>query len=84
MYEAVCLNLNCFRVQAELRMDRHTHTDLLQEPHEARRRHDTDFPHKSLCYRQAPLLLAAAFWVRLQGEESNIVFKINAYRGSAG
>lgn len=63
-----------FQAQAELRRYGHTHADLLQEPHEARRRHDADFPHESLCYRQAPLLLAAALRVRLPREEWNISF----------
>lgn len=46
--------------------DKHTHTHLLQEAHEARRRHHTDFSHQCLCYCSASLLLAAAFRVRLQ------------------
>ena len=55
---------------AKLSVGLQTHADLLQEPHEARRRDDTDLPHESLRYRQSALLLAAAFWVSLQKEKA--------------
>lgn len=61
------------QVKAKVGTDPDTHTDLLQEPHEAGRRHHADLPHKGLRYRQAPLLLAAAFWVGLgRGKEARL------------
>lgn len=61
-----------FVAQAKLSIDLYTHTDLLQEPHEARRRDDADLPHEGLRYCQAPLLLAAAFRVSLQKEKAQL------------
>lgn len=71
------ITCHTIRVSTGSIFDRRTHTNLLQEPHEARRRHDADLPHKRLGYCHAPLLLAAASWVRLQQEGNDVAPKVN-------